>query len=393
MKIARILESDKRYKIVYCTPALYMAGGVERVLTLKANYFAEQYGYDITIVLTEGKNKPLFYPLSDKVKVVNLDINFEELWKCSFFRKIFIYLRKQRIFKKKLTSLLIQLKPDLTISLLRREINFITDINDGSKKVGELHINRANYRNFDVKDSNVLKSLFSKIWSYSLVGKLKKLDKLVVLTERDKEAWVELDNVISIPDPLSFTPSSISELKNKKVLAVGRYSHEKGYDMLLNAWKTVSSKFLDWSLYIYGDGDHTYLDNLIKELDIHNCFLCGRTLDVEKEYLSSSIFVCSSRFEGFGMVILEAMACGLPIVSYDCPWGPSAIITNMKDGYLVENGNVDALADSICKLIENLELRKEFGNNAQKNVLRFSRDNVMHQWVDLFESLFLEKGS
>ena len=114
-------------KIVYVTPALYMAGGVERVLTLKANYFAENFGYDITIVLTEGKGKTLFYPLSPKVKVVNLDINFEELWTCSFAKKVFVYLWKQRVFRKQLTAELMRLRPDITISLLRREINFLSN--------------------------------------------------------------------------------------------------------------------------------------------------------------------------------------------------------------------------------------------------------------------------
>ena len=121
---------DKKYKIVYCTPALYMAGGVERVLTLKANYFAEQLGYDITIILTEGRNLPLFYPLSDKVKVVNLDLGFEELWHCSFLKKVYLYLKKQRQFKQKLRDELLRIKPDITVSLLRREINFITCIKD-----------------------------------------------------------------------------------------------------------------------------------------------------------------------------------------------------------------------------------------------------------------------
>ena len=126
-----------------------MAGGVERVLTLKANYFVEHFGYDITIILTEGKDKPLYYPLSDKVKVINLDINFEELWTCSFCKKILLYLQKQYQFKKKLTAELVRIRPDITVSLLRREINFITKIKDGSKKIGELHVNRANYRNFE----------------------------------------------------------------------------------------------------------------------------------------------------------------------------------------------------------------------------------------------------
>ena len=141
-------DATHRLKLAYITPALYMAGGVERVLTQKANYFAENFDYDITIILTEGQGKPLFYPLSDKVKIVNLDINFEELWRCSFIKKIFVYLKKQRIYKRQLTAELMRLRPDITVSLLRREINFLCDIDDGSKKVGEMHINRANYRSY-----------------------------------------------------------------------------------------------------------------------------------------------------------------------------------------------------------------------------------------------------
>ena len=193
------MANGQPYKIVYCTPALYMAGGVERVLTLKANYFAEQFGYDITIILTEGKGKPLFYPLSDKVKVVNLDINFEELWTCSFLKKIIVYLRKQRRFRRLLKAELMRIRPDATVSLLRREINFINDIKDGSRKIGELHVNRANYRNFEAGDANAIKNLFAKFWMHSLVAKLKKLDQFVVLTHEDRQAWPELTNVSVIP--------------------------------------------------------------------------------------------------------------------------------------------------------------------------------------------------
>ena len=161
--------ADAPLKLVYLTPALYMAGGVERVLTLKANYFAEHFGYDVTIVLTEGKGKPLFYPLSDKIKIINLDINFEELWTCSFVKKIIVYLKKQRQYKQKLSAILMDIRADITISLLRREINFINDIPDGSRKIGELHVNRANYRNFEANESNLVKNLFAKFWMQSLV--------------------------------------------------------------------------------------------------------------------------------------------------------------------------------------------------------------------------------
>jgi glycosyltransferase involved in cell wall biosynthesis len=383
------VTKDKKYKIVYCTPALYMAGGVERVLTLKANYFAEQLGYDITIILTEGRNLPLFYPLSDKVKVVNLDLGFEELWHCSFTKKVFLYLKKQRQFKQKLRDELMRIRPDITISLLRREINFITGIKDGSKKIGELHINRANYRNFDARESNFIKSLFSKFWMRNLVGKLQQLDKLVVLTDKDKASWVELSNVVAIPDPLSFQPSSRSELGNKRVIAVGRYSYEKGYDMLLSAWKKVAQECPGWRLDIFGDGDKSSLEHLIESLNIdrNTCALHGRTADIEKEYVDSSLFVCSSRFEGFGMVIVEAMACGLPVVSFDCPWGPGSIISDGRDGVLVENANVDALADKIIQVLSAKDYMHELAQNAIDKSKKYRLESIALKWKSLFESL------
>lgn len=379
---------QKPLKIVYLTPALYMAGGVERVLTLKANYFAEHFGYDITIILTEGCDKPLFYKLSDKIKVINLNIGFEELWTCSFVKKIFVYLKKQRQFKKALTKELMLICPDVTVSLLRREINFINDIPDGSRKIGELHINRANYRNFSTQNVGIVKRLFAKYWSYNLVSHLRRLDKLVVLTEKDREAWVELDNVVAIPDPLSLSPQTVSPLTENRVVAVARYSHEKGIDLLLRAWAIAEKRASGWRLDVFGDGDRTPYNQLIEDLHIDGsrCELHGRTDNVEAEYVNSSIFVLSSRFEGFGMVLTEAMACGLPVVSFDCPWGPRSIITDGADGLLVENGNVEALTDGLTRLMGDADLRQTMAANGIKNVQRFSIEHISESWKELFES-------
>jgi len=380
-----VVTDNKRLKIVYCTPALYMAGGVERVLTLKVNYFAEHYGYDITIILTEGKNRTLFYPLSDKIKVINLNINFEELWTCNFIKKVFVYLRKQHQYKKALTKELKRISPDYTVSLLRREINFITSIKDGSKKIGELHVNRANYRNFT--DKNPIKHLFSWFWMRSLVLKLKHLQHLVVLTEKDCKAWIELDNVVVIPNPLSFTPVTISHLKEKRVIAVGRYCHEKGYDYLLQAWSTVQQLCSDWRLEVYGEGDRCIYEKLIDKLHIdrNRCILHGRTENIEKEYTNSSLAVCSSRFEGFGLAIVEAMACGVPVISFDCPWGPGSIIKNGEDGLLVENGNVDKFAESLLSLIEDSDKRLRLARAAVENVQRYRIERIAQDWKAIFE--------
>ena len=382
--------ASRQYKIVYCTPALYMAGGVERVLTLKANYFADHFGYDITIILTEGKDKPLFYPLSDKVKVVNLNIGFEELWTCSFIKKVFVYLKKQHLFKKLLKQELIRIHPDITVSLLRREINFLTSINDGSKKIGELHVNKANYRNFEQGEANVFKNLFARYWMRNLVYNLKLLDKFIVLTEEDRNNWVELDNIEVIPDPLTFSPSSYSPLTEKRVIAVGRYVYQKGFDILLKSWSIVEKQCPDWLLTIVGQGERQKYEVLIDELKIDRtrCKLLGPTERIQDEYMSSSIFVMSSRFEGFGMVLAEAMACGLPVVSFDCPCGPKDIIQNKIDGVLVENGNVDKLAEALIMMIQHPEQRKVMANRAIESVQRFRIDQIAEKWKLLFDALY-----
>lgn len=379
----------KTLKIVFITPALYLAGGVERVLTLKANYFAENFGYDITIILTDGIGKPFAYSLSDKIHVINLDINFEELWNYSFLRKIFIYLKKQRIYKRKLTAELMRIKPDITDSLLRREINFITNINDGSKKIGELHVNRANYRNFEANETNWFKDLFSRLWMSNLVRHLQKLSRFIVLTEEDKTAWKELNNVVAIHNPVSFKLIQLSPLTSKRVIAVGRYAYQKGFDMLLAAWKQVEILCPDWELVVYGEGDRTPYEQLIDKLGIdrNRCHLYPPTTNIQDEYTRSSVFVVSSRFEGLSMALLEAISCGLPIVSFTCPCGPCDVISDGTDGILVENGRPDLLAEALVDLLHSPERIKKMGMAAQRKAAHFTIDNIAQQWKQLFENL------
>ena len=373
-------------KIAYCTPSLYIPGGVERVLTTKANYLADVVGYDIYIILTDGKGKEPYYPLSDKIHIVNLDINFEELWGLSFVSKGLTYLKKQRIFKKRLSKALYDIKPDITISLLRREINFLCDIKDGSKKVGEMHINRQNYRNFEAGDTNFIKKIFEKYWMYSLIKQLKRLDCFIVLSNEDKNNWKELDNIMVIPNPLPSTKiSRTSTTGNKKIIAVGRYVYQKGFDLLAEAWDMVVQKHPDWHLYIYGRGDKS---NYKKT---NNCHFEDAVENINDKYAESSIFVLSSRFEGFGMVIIEAMKCGVPAVSFACPCGPKDIITNGKDGFLVENGNTQQLAERICYLIEHEQERKDMGQNAIETAKKYDINEIGKQWIELFNNIVSTK--
>ena len=381
--------NHREYKICYCAPAIYSAGGVERVVSVKASYFAEVYHYDVTIIVTEGKDRDCFFPLSDKVKVVNLNLGFEELWKASFINKVFLYLIKQYKYRRMLKSELMRIRPDITISVLRREINFINSIHDGSHKIGELHVNRSNYRNFTSRDSNVLKRFFARFWMNDLIKHLRKLDRMVVLTEDAKRDWPELSNVKLIPDPIPFKINQVSTLSSKRVVSIGRYAYEKGNDLLLKAWSKVEKSCKDWTLDIYGMGNQTPYQELMQDLKIDEtrCHLHGSLTNVKKTYLNSAVFTLPSRFEGFGLVIIEAMGCGVPVVAFDCENGPRTIITNNQDGILVNPFDVDEYAESLLRLMRDDQLRAQMGNRAYESSKRYSIEDIAMQWKTLFDEV------
>jgi len=385
---------DKKYKIVYCTPALYSAGGTERVVSLKANYFADVLGYDVTIIVTEGKNSNSFFHLSDKVEVINLGLNFEEIWNVSFIEKVFLYLKKQRNYKKLLKSELMRIRPDITITTLRREINFIIEINDGSRKIGEQHLSRSNYRKTDPRFTNICEKFFFLWWKNRVVSSLTKLDKLVVLTPDAASEWSEVKNIMMIPDPLPIKVESCSTRSSKRVITIGRYSYEKGYDLLLKVWSIVEKKLSDWQLDIFAMGDPTPYVKMMDDLSIDKkrCHLNSSVVDVEDEYMKSSILVQPSRTEGFGLVIVEAMSCGLPVVSFDCENGPRSIITNGEDGFLIPPFDVEMFANSLMRLMSDDDLRESMGEKGKQNSQRYDIDIVGQQWKQLFDELMQNNG-
>lgn len=378
-----------KYKIVYCTPALYSAGGTERVVSVKANYFAEHLGYDVTIIVTEGNKGNSFFPLSDKVKVVNFGLGFEDLWNKPFLKKIYLYLVKQRKYKRLLTRELLRIQPDITITTLRREINFIHEIKDGSRKIGELHLSRANYRGVEDRESSIFRSLFSKWWKKDVISNLQRLDKFVVLNENAVLEWPELDNVTMIPDPLPLKMEEKSVLQSKRIVTIGRYSYEKGYDFLLRIWALVEKKYPDWQLNVYGMGDPTPYVKLMDELSVdpRRCHLNSSLVDVESEYLRSSILVQPSRTEGFGLVLVEAMACGLPVVAFDCENGPRSLIEDGEDGFLIPPCDVESFADRLMQLMDDEKLRTKMGEKGLMKSQQYHISKIASQWEQLFDEL------
>lgn len=376
-------------KIVYCIPALYYPSGMERVLTMKANYLA-LHGHEVHIVITDGGNKPPYFPLEESIQVHQLDIDFEEPYRHFFLYRVWLYRTKMRTLRKKMDVCLHEIKPDITVSLLRRDINIINKMTDGSLKVGEIHFDRLHYRQFTASWMPLfIYSYIQKWWMNSLIHELKKLSRFVVLTHEDAAFWPELNNVMVIPNPTSFFPDVMSDCSTKQVVAAGRYVAQKGFDRLILAWQKVVNRHPDWVLKIYGDGGlREQLQQQITKLKLNdNCFLEHSVSDIAEKFQESSIFVLSSRYEGFGLVIVEAMSCGLPIVAFACHCGPRDIITEGGDGFLISEGDIDELAEKINLLIEKDDVRRKMGKKARLKAENYKIENVGVQWIALFESL------
>jgi len=381
-------KSKETIRLAYCIPSLDRASGMERVLTLKANYLADSPEYEVNIITTDNKGSKPFFQLSEKVNIIQLDVNIDCLWKYPIWKRIPLYLRKKKEYKDKLEKCLQWLQADITISLMRREINFINSLKDGSRKFGEIHFGRYKYREINIKYlPNCVNKFLSALWMSQLIKEIKKLDKFIVLTHEDASYWKGISNICVIHNPITISCASTSSLKTKQVIAVGRYTYQKGFDLLIQAWEEVAKKHKDWSLHIYGAGDKSSYEELTHKYAIQDSVFChGTTTNITEKYLESSIFVLSSRFEGFGLVIAEAMSVGLPCVSFDCPCGPKDIIKNNEDGLLCPNGNVGELSHCICKLIEDDQLRHNMGIKAKQNVQRFTIEHIMAQWDKLFRS-------
>ena len=195
-----------------------------------------------------------------------------------------------------------------------------------------------------------------------------------------------------IPDPLPIKVNSCSPLTAKRVITIGRYSYEKGYDLLLKIWSIVEKECTDWQLDIFAMGDPTPYVKIMDELSIDKkrCHLNSSVVDVENEYINSSILVQPSRTEGFGLVLVEAMACGLPVISFDCENGPRSIITEGEDGFLISTFNVESFADRLVQLMNDDKLRKTMGEKGQRKSQYYQIDTVGNQWKQLFDELMKE---
>jgi GalNAc-alpha-(1->4)-GalNAc-alpha-(1->3)-diNAcBac-PP-undecaprenol alpha-1,4-N-acetyl-D-galactosaminyltransferase len=339
-------------------------GGAERVLCLIANYWAQK-NYSI-VIITLGNSTP-FYLLEDGIELEPLSLlkNSE-----SVFSSIANNIARIKIIRKKL----LEINPDIVISFMT-ETNILSTI---SCRIINKPIIISERTCYDFLKSRAWVVLRNIVYRYS--------NALIVQTRYDEEKYTHLSNIFVINNPLKLKrikPNANREEKN--ILAVGRLDRVKGFDRLIRAFSLLKNK--DWKLTIIGEGsERNRLEKLTYDLKLED-YIClpGKTKAIEEWYEKSSIFVLSSRIEGFPNVLCEAMAYGCACVSFDCIAGPNEIVTDKVNGYLVKNGDIPALSDQISFLINHPAERRRIGNEAMKINERLNIDSIMSKWDKILE--------
>lgn len=350
-------------KLLYITNGINGIGGLERVLSIKASYFAEELKYDVHIIALNEPETSAFYKFSKQITVHRIMAS----------GNVFSYLKS---YIREINQVVMRIQPDI-----------ISVCDDGLKGLYvPLWIKKGNAALLYERHAS-MRLNHSKV--QSLLMKLGGLmyDKVVVLTQYNLSEWLG-NNQIVIPNPISFLPQEKATLKEKRIICVGSISHNKGYDLLIEAWNKIALNCPGWKIDIFGRGDFSKYQKMIDDYHLQDSIrFCGPTDQVQQEMLRSSFLVLPSRSEGFGMVLIEAMACGLPCVAFDCPCGPRDIILDGKNGLLVSPENTASLSESLKKIIQDPTLLEKMGIFAPQSVSKYEITSVAQYWQDLFMSL------
>jgi len=321
-------------KIVYEIERLSTNGGIERILTNRINYMADKWGWDITIlVLLKGGDKP-YYEVSPRVKIECLDITTSGIVMCA-----------EALWK--LNKAVKRINPDVYVTF--QTIGALSCLfkTHGIRTIYEAHGTRKFMPH-----------------PLAMVVAERCADAIVTLTKYHVADYPKAKRVEVIPNFTKDVVQSVPNYNSRLVVSAGRRCPEKNFERLEQLWSRIKENHKEWQLKIHHD-----------------------TKDMEAAYLEGSIFAMTSRFEGFGMVLIEAMSCGLPCIAFDCPYGPREIIEDGKTGYLIPYDNDDMFVERLTYLMEHPEVREQMGRAAKESVKRFSEELVMKKWKQFYESL------
>ena len=369
-------------RILYVFRSLAVWGGIERVLVEKMNYLSSVYGYDVYMITSDQGNHPKPYHLEDKVHIEDLDIRFHQQYQYNIIKRRWIAKKLKRIYEQRLAECIRQIQPDIIVCTTADHIDSLVKLKGSIPLVVESHSICLR----TIEDGKYC--LQRKWYKYHYLKALSKANVIVALTEGDANEWRKVHpHVVVIPNIVHVNEGAVSTLENKRVIWVGRFDYQKRPLEMVRIWEKIHPLFPDWHLDIYGEGDQQ------QDLEDKVCSLCMNivvhqpTEHIFDCYRESSILVSTSLFEPFGLVIPEAMSCGLPVVVYDSLYGPNDIVSDGKNGYLIDCDNIGNYVDKLSLLMRNLDLRIKMGKNGLSSSKRYEVSHIMPLWRALFEQL------
>lgn len=372
-----------------------MVAGTERVVSDKINWLAG-HGYEVTLVTYEQGNHPLAFPLHPSVKVCDLNTPFFRLKSFPLLRRYFKYQEMKAEFSKYLKSIVESIHPDIVITTAYslKVADEIVKVCKNSRLILESHETCFSVvKEYDYQ-SNPFMRVVARLYDLQYYRIINKFDRLVTLTVGDADEWGRhiSSEIGVIPNPLTYYPLVLEKKsldRQYRIISVGRLEDVKGFDLLIDAFSLIYDKCPKWKINIFGEGScEKKLRMQIASKGLEECIIINPpTAKIYEEYYQSDIYVLSSRHEGMGMALVEAMSCGLTCVAFNCKYGPTEILLNRETGLLVEDGNVLELARAMLWLIEHPDERLRMGSAARESSKKYSKEIIMQHWVELFNKL------
>jgi glycosyltransferase involved in cell wall biosynthesis len=348
------------------------AGGAERVLIGRANHWAAE-GATVTLITFERPGTRPYYQLDPRVELCQLDL---EAMRRPRWRAAWQTVERIVALRRTLRAR----RPEVAIAFLAK-VNVMTVLASRGLRL-PLIVSERN---------NPEQQGFSPVWVWLRRRLYGWADGLVTPSEGVLRCFPPALRAQGrvIPNTVELPAATPPRQASRKLVAVGRLVHQKGFDLLLRAFAQIADAHPDWRLVIWGEGAlRAELEALRVELGLAaRVDLPGLTERPGQWTEDAGLFVLSSRFESFGNVITEAMAAGLPVITTDCPWGPGEIVRHGVDGWLVAPEDVEALAEGLTTLMGDGELRARLAQAAQRNVRRFDLGSAMAKWEELIKGL------
>lgn len=356
-------------KISYVIEDFSVCGGIERIVSRKASILAARYGHDVTIISVYEDDRPIRYPLDGSIKTIRLHVPFTEKTTnhglMALRRVKTLILAASRLNKALKTT-----EPDIVFFTTTLSALLLPLCRTKAKTVFESHLAR-------------------KFTPYNTFFKLTELksDAIVCLTSGDAKEYKTARRIEVIPNFIDKPKSYVKDYAVKRAVAVGRLEHQKGFDILINCWKAAVKTHPGWRLDIYGEGSfRDELQRQINTLGLENSvILCGTCADMADKYTQYSLHLMTSRYEGQGIVLIEAQAAGLPSVVFDYEYGAADIVTDGVNGFLVPQNDTKTFTNRLVQIMDSEDLRAKFGTEAKENVKTFFTENIMWKWEEFIK--------